>query len=143
MGRDTIGGDGGLDAGGIFTLGADEVMFTLGYAGGSVTLRDVGGGVTRRDGGVTVHTAGCGVTMMGSAFLAMVLSNILVRSTMACCWASPNWENGAAGSRLVRASVRDRAAMMAALTEDIFGTWNWCGNNCTVLVVRSAMVFVT
>ena len=119
MDRYTVGGDGGLDAGGIFTLVADGGMFTLGDAGGIFTLGDAGGIVTRRDGGVTVHTAGCGVTMMGSAVLAMVLSNILVRSTMACCWASPNWANGAAGSRLVRASVRDRAAMMAALTEDI------------------------
>ena len=32
-GRDTVGGDGGLDAGGIFTLGADGGMFTLGDAG--------------------------------------------------------------------------------------------------------------
>ena len=62
---------------------------------------------------------------------------------MACCWASPNWENGDAGAGLVMASVRARAAMMAALTEDVFGNGLWCGNNCTVLAVRSALVFGT
>ena len=80
---------------------------------------------------------------MGSAALEMALSNILARSKMACCWASPNWENGAAGAGLVRASVRSRAAMMAASTEDFFGTGHWCGKICTVLAVRSALVFVT
>ena len=81
--------------------------------------------------------------MMGSAGLEMALSNILARSTMACCWASPNWANGAAGAGLVRASVRDRNMMMAALTEGVFGTGHWCGNNCIVLAVRSALVFGT
>ena len=33
MGRYTVRGDGVLDAGGIFTLGAAGGMFTLGYAG--------------------------------------------------------------------------------------------------------------
>ena len=66
-------------------------MFTLGDAGGTVTLRDAGGIVTRRDGGVIVRIAGCGGAMMGSAVLAMALSNIPERSTMACCWESPNW----------------------------------------------------
>ena len=42
MGRDTVGGDGGLDAGGIFTLGAAGGVFTLGDAGGFVTLGDAG-----------------------------------------------------------------------------------------------------
>ena len=73
----------------------------------------------------------------------MALSKILARLTMACCWASPNWENGAAGAGLVRASVRDRAAMMAASTEDVLGTGHWCGKNCNVLVVRSDLVLVT
>ena len=81
--------------------------------------------------------------MIGSAGLAVALSKILARSTMACCWASPNWENGAAGTGLVRASVRARAAMMAASTEDDLGTGHWCGNNCTVLAVRSALVLGT
>ena len=143
MGRDTVGGDGGLDAGGICTLGADGVMFTLGDAGGTVTFGDSGGIFTHSYGGGIVWTAGCGGMMMGSAGLAMALSNILARSTMACCWVSPNWANGAAGARLVRASVRACAAMMAALTEDVFGNGHWCGKNCTVLAVRSALVFGT
>ena len=54
-----------------------------------------------------------------------------------------DWSNGAAGAGFVRASVRARAATMAALTEDVFGTGHWCGNNCTVLAVRSALVFET
>ena len=83
MGRDTVGGDRGLDTGGIFTLGADGGMFTLGDAGGTVTLGDAGGIVTRREGGMIVSNAGCGGTMMGSVGLAMALSNILARSTMA------------------------------------------------------------
>ena len=123
MGRDTIRGDGGLDARVIFTLGADGGMFTLRDTGGTVTLGDSGGIVTRRDGGVIVWTAGFGGTMMGSAGLAMALSNILARSTMACCWESPNWENGAAGAGLVRDSIRARAAMMAASTEDVIPVW--------------------
>ena len=143
MGRYTVGGDGVLDSGGISTLGADGGMFTLGDAEGTVTLGDSGGIVTRRDGGVIVWTAGCGGTMMGSAGLAMALSDISERSTMACFWASPNWENGAAGAGLVRASGRARAAVMAASTEDVFGTGHWCGNNCTVFAVRSTLVFVT
>ena len=142
-GRDTVGGDGGLDVGGIFTLGADGGMFTLGDAVGTVTLGDAGGIFTRRGGGGIVLTAGCGGTMIGSAGLAMALSKILARSTMACCWASPNWENGTAGAGLVRASVRARAVMMAELTEDVFGTGHWCGNNCTVLAVLSALVLGT
>ena len=76
MGVYTVGGDGGLDTGGILTLGPDGGMFTLGDTGGNVTLGDAGGIVTRRDGGVIVQTAGCGRTMMGSVGLAMALSNI-------------------------------------------------------------------
>ena len=124
-GRDTVGGDGGLDVLGIFTLRADGGMFTLVDAGGTVTLGDAGGIVTRRGGGGIVLTAGCRGTMVGSAGLAMALSKILTRSTMACCWASPKWENRAAGAGLVRASVRARAAMMDASTEDVFGTGHW------------------
>ena len=89
------------------------------------TLRDVGGIGTRGDGGATVRTAGCGGTMIGNAGLAMALSIFLERSVMACCWASPNWENGAAGAGLVRASVRARASTMAASTEDVLGTGHW------------------
>ena len=133
-GRDTVGGDGGLSVGG---------MFTLGDAGGTVTLGDAGEIVTRRGGSGIVLTAGCGGTMIGSAGLAMALSKILARSTMACCWASPNWENGAAGAGLVRASVRARAVMMAASTDDVLGTGHWCGKNCTVLAVRSDLVLGT
>ena len=59
-GRDTVGGDGGLDAGGLFTLGADGGMFTLRDAGGTVTFGDAGGIVTRRNGGVIVWNAGWG-----------------------------------------------------------------------------------
>ena len=81
--------------------------------------------------------------MVGSAGLAMALPNILARSTMACCWASPNWENGAAGAGLVRASVSARTAMMAASTEDVLVTGHWCGKNCTVLAVRSDLVLGT
>ena len=51
-GRDTVGGDGRLDVGGIFTLGVDGGMFTLRDAGGTATIRDAGGIVTHRDGGV-------------------------------------------------------------------------------------------
>ena len=143
MGRDTVGGDWGLDAGGIFTLGTDGGMFTLGDAGGTFTLGDSGGIVTRKDGGVIVRTAGCGGMMMGSAGLAMALSNILAMSTMACCWASPNWANGAACDGLVRAYVRACAAMMAASADDVIRTGNWCGKNCTVLAVRLALVLGT
>ena len=82
MGRDTFGGDAGLDAGGIFTLKDDGGMFTLQDAGGTVALGDNGGIVTCRDGGVIVRTSGCGKTMMGSAGLAMSLLNILARSTI-------------------------------------------------------------
>ena len=99
-------------------------MLTFGDAGGTVTLGDAGGIVTRRGGGGIVLTADCGVTLVGSAGLAMALSNISERSTMACCWALPNWENRAVGAGLVRASIRARAAMMAASTEDVFGTGN-------------------
>ena len=38
MGRDTVRGAGGLDAGIYFTLGADGGMFTLGDAGRNVTV---------------------------------------------------------------------------------------------------------
>ena len=51
-GRDTVGGYGGLDTEGIFTLRADGGMFTLGDAGGSVTLGYAGGIGTRGDGGI-------------------------------------------------------------------------------------------
>ena len=81
--------------------------------------------------------------MMGSAGLAMVLSNILARSKMACCWALPNWANRAAGAGLVSASVRACAEIMDVLTEDVFGTRHWCGKNCTVLALRSDLVFGT
>ena len=81
--------------------------------------------------------------MIGSAGLAMALSKILARSTMACCWASPNWENRAACAGLVRAYVRARAAIMAASTDDVLGTGHWCGKNCTVLEVRLALVLGT
>ena len=81
--------------------------------------------------------------MMGSAGLAMALYNILAMSTTACCWESPNWEKGATGAGLVRSSVRSCAAMMAAFMEDVFGTGHWCGNNCNVLAVLSALVFGT
>ena len=118
-------------------------MFTLGDVGGTVTLGDVGGIVTLRGGGGIVLTSGRGGTLVGSAGLAMALLKILARSTMACCWASPNWENGAAGAGLARASVRARAAMMSASTEDVLGTGHWCGENCTVLVVRSALALGT
>ena len=118
-------------------------MFTLVDAGGTVTLGDAGGIVTRRDGSGIVLTVGCGGKIIGSAGLAMALSKILARSTMACCWASSNWENGAAGAELARASVRACAEMMTASTEDVLGTVHWCGKNCTVLAVRSALVLGT
>ena len=139
-GGDTIRGDGGLFVGGNVTLRAGGGMFTLGDVGGNVTLGDPGGIVTCRGGGGIFLTAGRGGTLVGSAGLAMALSKILARSMMACCWASPNWENGAAGAGLVRACVRARAVMMAASTKDILGTGHWCGKNCTVLVVRSDLV---
>ena len=133
-GRYTVRGDGGLSVGGSVTLGDSGGMFTLG---------DAGGIVTRRGGGGIVLTAGRGGMMVGSVGLAMALSNILARSTIDCCWASPNWETGASGAGLVRASVRARATMMAASTEDVFGTGHWCGKNCTVLAVHSALVLGT
>ena len=142
-GGDTVRGDGGVSSGGSVTLGAGGGIFTLGYAGRTVTLRDAGGIFTRRGGGGIILTAGCGGTMIGSAGLANVISKILARSTIACCRVLPNWENGAAGAGLVRASVRARAAMMAASTEDVLGTGHWCGNNCTVLAVRSDLVLGT
>ena len=118
-------------------------MFTLVDAGGNVTLGDAGGIVTRRVGGGIFLTAGRRGTLVGSAGLAMALSNILARSTMACCWASSNWENGDSGAELVRSFVRARAAMMAASTEDVLGTRHWCGKNCTVLEVSSDLVLGT
>ena len=83
-GRDTVGGDGGISVGGIVTLGDGGGMFTLGDSEGTVTLGDSGGIVMRRGGGGIVLTEGCGGTMIGSAGLAMALSKILERSTMAC-----------------------------------------------------------
>ena len=142
-GIDTVRGDGVLSVGVIVTLGAGGGMFTLGYDGGTVTLGDAGVIVTRRGSGGIVLTAGCGETMIGIAGLAMALSKLLARSTMACCWAFPNWENRAAGAGLVRASVRASAAMMDASTEDVLGAGHWCGNNCTVLAVRSALALGT
>ena len=118
-------------------------MFTLGDAGGTINLGDAGGIGTRGDISVTVRTAGCRVTMLGSAGFAMALSNISERSTMACCWASPNWANETAGAGLLRASVRAGAATVAALTEYVFGTGHWCGNNFTVLAVCLSLVFGT
>ena len=142
-GRDTVRGDGGLSVRGIVTLGSGGGMFTLGDAGGTFTLGDAGGIVMHRGGGGIVLTAGCRRTMIGSVGLAMALSNILARSTMACCWASSNWKNRASGAGLVRASIRARAAMMAGSTEDILGTGHRCGKNCTVLAVRSDLVLGT
>ena len=142
-GGDTVRGDGGLSVGGSVTLGADGGMFNLGDTGGTVTLGYARGIVTHRGGGGIVLTAGCGGAMISSAGLVMALSKIFARSTMACCWTSPNWENGAAGAGLVRASVRACAAMMDAWMEDILGTGHWCGKNCTVLAVRSALVLRT
>ena len=81
-GRETVGGDGGLDAGGTFTLGAAGGIFTLGDTEGTVTLGNAEGIGTYGDGGVTICTAGCEGTMMGSAGLVMSLSNVLERSTM-------------------------------------------------------------
>ena len=81
--------------------------------------------------------------MLGSAGFAMVLSNISVRSTMACYWALPNWENVAAGAGLVRASVRARATAMNASTGDVFGSGYWCGIIVLLLAVRSVLVFGT
>ena len=78
-GRDTVGGNGGLDVGGIFTLRSDGGIFTLGDTGGTVTLRDAGGIFTRRDGGLFVQTEGCGGTLIGSAGLAMAISKTLAR----------------------------------------------------------------
>ena len=137
-GKYTVGSDGRLVA-----FGDDGGVFTLRDAGGIVTLGDAGGIGSRRDGGVTVRTAVCGGVMLGSAGFAMALSNILARSTMACCWESPNWANGATGAGLVRDSVRARAATMAPSMEDFFGTGHWCGKNFTVLEVRYALVFRT
>ena len=122
------------DAGGVLTLGD---------AGGILTLGDAGGIGTHGDGCVTVRNAGCRVTMLGGAGFAMALSNISVRSMMDCFWASPNWANGAACAGLVRASVRARAVTIAASSEDVLGTRNWCGKNCTVLAMRSDLVFRT
>ena len=107
------------------------------------TLGGIGGIVTLRDGGGILRTEACGGRTMGGAGSTMVLSNILSRSTMDCCWASPNWANNAAGAGLVRASVRARAVTMAASTEDVFGTRHWCRKSYTVLEVRSGLVFVT
>ena len=92
-GGDTVRGDGGLSVGGSVTLGA---------GGGMSTLRDAGEIFTHRVGGGIVLTEGCGGTMIGSAGLAMAISKMLERSTMTCFWASPNWENRAAGAGLVR-----------------------------------------
>ena len=58
---------------------------TLRGTGGIVTLGGTGGIVTLGDGSGTVRTEGCKGTPMGSAGFAMSLSNILARSTMACC----------------------------------------------------------
>ena len=124
----------------MFTLGAAGGMFTLGDSGRTVTLGDSGGIGTLRDGGGIIRTAGFRGMMLGSAGFVMALLKISARSTIACCWASPNWANRAAGAGLVRASVRDRAAMMAASMGDVFGTGIWCGNNCILLAVRSALV---
>ena len=113
MGKGTL-----RDIGGIVTLRDTGEIVTLGGTGGIFTLGDGGG---------TVRTSGCEGTLMRSAGFEIELSNILARSTMACCWESPNWANGATGAGLVRASVRARAAMMAASTEEVFGTGHWCG----------------
>ena len=72
-GGEPVRGDGGLSVGGSFTLGAGGGMFTLGDVGGNVTLGDAGGIVTRRGGGGIVLTAGCGVTLVGVAGLAMAI----------------------------------------------------------------------
>ena len=101
------------------------------------------GGVTLIDGGGTVRTAGFGRMTMGSAGFVMALSNILARSTMACCWALPKWANGATGAGLVRASINACAATMSVLTEEVFGTGYWRENVFTILVARLALVFRT
>ena len=134
-------GDGGLSVGGSVTLGAGGGMFTLRDVGGTVTLRDAWGVVTRRGGGGIFLTAGRGGTLVGIAGLAMALSKILARSTMACCWASPNWENRSSGAGLVRASVRARAAMMAASKEDVLGHWElvWKEFHCLGSALSSSL----
>ena len=128
---------------------------TLGDTGGNVILGDGGGNVRTAgcggttmgsaslgDSGRTVRTAVWGGTTMGSAGFAMAFSNMLERSTMDCFWASPNWANEAAGAGLARASVRARAATMAASTEEVLGTGHWCGK-FHFFAVRSALVFGT
>ena len=125
---------------GYYMLGGFSPSELLGEFSPSEMLGGMG---TRGYGSVTVRTTGCGGMMLVSAGFVMALSNILAKSTMACCWESPNWVNGASGAGSVRVSVRARAAMMAASTEDVFGTGYRCGNNCTVLAVRSDLVFGT
>ena len=90
-GRDTVRGDGGISVGGIVTLGDGGGMFTLVDDEETVALGDSGVIVTRRGSGGIVLTEGCRGTMIGIAGLAMALSKILARSTMACCWVLPNW----------------------------------------------------
>ena len=114
----------------------------LGWTG-TGTLGGPGGNDTLGDGGGTARTADSGGTTMGSAGFAMVLSNISTRSTMAFCWASPNWANGATGAGLVRASINACAATMSVLTEEVFGTGYWRENVFTILVARLALVFRT
>ena len=121
MGKVTLGGNGGI--------------FTFGGTGGIVTLIGTGEIVTLIDNSGTVRTAGCGGTLMGSVGFVMSLSNILESSTMACCWESPNWANGAAGVGLMRDFIRSCASTMAASTVEVFGNGHWCGKNFTVLAV--------
>ena len=138
IGGDIVRGDGGLSVGGSVTLGDGGGMFTLGDVGGTVTLRDAGGIVTCRGGGGIVLTAGRGETLVESVGLAMALSKILVRSTMACCWASTNWENGATGAGLVRASVRARHG---CIDGGCFGHWAlvWKELHCLGGALRSGL----
>ena len=121
MGKGILGGTGGIvtfrGTGGIFTLAGTGGILTLGGGGGAV------------------RAAGYGGTLMGSVGFVMSLSNILESSTMACCWESPNWANGAAGVGLMRDFIRSCASTMAASTVEVFGTGHWCRKNFTVLAV--------
>ena len=143
-GKGTLRGTGGIvtlgGTGGIVDLRGTGGIFTLVCTGGIVTLGRNWGIVTLGGGGGTVRTAGYGETIMGRAGFAMALSDILARSTMAFCWGLPNWENGAAGAGLARASIRAHDVTMAASTEEVFGTGHWCRKNCTVLAVSLALV---
>ena len=143
MGRDTVGGDRGLDDGGIFTLGATGGMFTLEDAGVTVTLRDAGGiwhpqrwGCNRPDCSLWGNDAGeCRLCNGAFEYSSEVKDGLLLGVA--------ELANGVAGAWLVRASVRARTVMMDTSTVDVLGTGHWCGKNSTVLAVRSALVLGT